>query len=676
MESRRRRIPLYHEYKIGSPVYPISHPNYSTAPFQEDDVDNRDSRSTSISKKDVVWKIVYFLFFVICLLGATSQIGKLLDIYFRYLTSVAVSIQSMTSITLPGITFCSSIGVRRSGLESMDGFKEELSCMKRSMENQNETLTSKKNQELLDKYYYKVLDQMPIDSLIHEGLNFSEFVNILETKCALDDAFNGKGIRNKTSAQCRNHINEEYIETFQGTSICWTLFHDSIKSELRDVVVPSGDNQSPVFINDVMDGTKPDSKNSKKKTKILTIEEENQEDGEEYEGGEESEDQPIQPLEIIRFMINFTQSESVKLDKPALGSVSVHDTDQIRLGRLQSTKLKPGFYYEIYIEQQESQLLEAPYETNCYPYNRRRVEYLQERKGKGLSPHPLILFPLSSSDCLYGCLGNETVKKCKCWPPEIPYVKSKGYNKGFSSRFMNESLQLCSWYKKGGPELITSPMDAEDAAMSAFFNCLASPSMIQMCKTQCQQSCSRTRVKSTTQERLWPSDERIKYAPSSQVPALRQYRRCCSVVSVRLSSSEYTLYSYTPKYETIEFISYVGGIVSLWLGFTFIGIFDYLKYIVKLFVRKRKERLFSGKGRNGGGNERLPFFKQDESDLNFNIRSQDLLYYYQTRQTMPYSSYIGFDFNRYALRNKNGWDKNSQEHDYYRRMLNPHLKLY
>ena len=527
-------------------------------------------QQSSRTPANIVWNVAYVVCFMICFAGTTYQVLMILNLYFSYPCDVSVGIITKENITLPGITFCSSIGVKRSGLETMDGFKEELESLERQEGDNN--VTSKEKQQLMIKYYFKFIETTPLDSMIEQGLNFSEFIKVAKTECALDNIFDEKGFIDSNATKCRDYLHSDFIETFQGTSICWTLFHESIENKLTQVQVQSGETQSPVFIDDI-ESIVSASKIKREYT-----------DEEQLFGEKEAEDQPIQPLEVIRFMVNFSQKESVEFDKPALGSVSVHDPDQIRLGRLQSITLRNGQHYEIYIEEQESRLLQYPYETDCYPYTQMRDRAIKGRTHRDKPGHPLLLDPLSANDCLYGCLGNETLKKCGCWPPEIPYVRTKGYDTGFSNVFIKNSVKVCGWFRKGQSEL-SNNLTGEDAAMSVYYSCIASREIVKKCSDQCHAGCRSSRIKSTFQNVRWPSSERIKFA-LNQTDLLYKFRNCCSIVSVRLASNEITIYTYSPKYEMIEFISYIGGIVSLWLGFTFIGIFDYFKCIVKFFVKK------------------------------------------------------------------------------------------
>lgn len=484
---------------------------------------------TKWNRRAIAWKLIYLVCFAVCFTQAFYQAAKLLDIYFKYPTTVAVSVESKPNLTLPGITFCSSIGVRKSDLLMMPGFEYAMKEMTRKIliEN-NASVTNSEKQKVLDYFHFEYLEKTPLDQVVTLGLNFTEFVIVNETKCALDQVIYEK---NKTIS-CRKEVTKNFIETFQGNHVCWTLFHASKANVLNQVFVPSGYTHSALFIRDLPNDSK------------------------DQEVSSTEEDETMQPLEIIRFMINFTQEESVKLDTPAVGSVIVHDPDLIRLGRLQSKQLKPGRLYEIFIEEEESELLPFPYPTNCYPYLERNLnDHIKHSHAWFSKPHPLFSKPLSSTDCMYGCLGLESVKTCSCWPPEIPHVNSKlyqslGEGKG---RFINSGLKLCDWIKRSREnKKKNKTLSVKSQAMKEFRRCFSDDTVLEKCQKQCPRECIKTRIKSSSQSKQWPSNERIKYAKMNEVSLLNHLRNCCSVVSIRMASNEIMIHSYSPKYEAVE----------------------------------------------------------------------------------------------------------------------------
>ena len=114
-----------------------------------------------------------------------------------------------------------------------------------------------------------------------------------------------------------------------------------------------------------------------------------------------------------------------------------------------------------------------------------------------------------------------------------------------------------------------------------------------------------------TQSFLWPSNERMEHSAKYN----KEYRKCCSIVSLRFWSAEQTTLKYEPKYQVlirtllhfiviksqlitnvfwakfVEFISYFGGLLSIWLGFSLVKIYDVFEVIVKkIFKRCRSDQ--------------------------------------------------------------------------------------
>src|SRR5687768_4249838 len=101
------------------------------------------------------WKILFFISFAICFSCALFQVLMILELFFLYPHTVSVDIGYKEYLTLPGITFCSSIGVRRSELKKMDGFNVKFEATK-----------GVKEQEVLDIYYQKYMSTTTINNLI------------------------------------------------------------------------------------------------------------------------------------------------------------------------------------------------------------------------------------------------------------------------------------------------------------------------------------------------------------------------------------------------------------------------------------------------------------------------------------------------------------------------------
>ncbi|KAI1287429.1 hypothetical protein HDE_10281 [Halotydeus destructor] len=111
-----------------------------------------------------------------------------------------------------------------------------------------------------------------------------------------------------------------------------------------------------------------------------------------------------------------------------------------------------------------------------------------------------------------------------------------------------------------------------------FYHCFAT--FTEPCAEQCRNDCVRFRYAGDVASQVWPSDQVINIAGKNS--NWEVLRKCCATVSIRSATGETTVYESVRKYETIEFISYVGGLISLWLGFSVIGIYEYFNFFYHL----------------------------------------------------------------------------------------------
>lgn len=201
----------------------------------------------------------------------------------------------------------------------------------------------------------------------------------------------------------------------------------------------------------------------------ITAGEQNTVEGEQKIDSDVSED-AIQPSEVIRFKINFNIKESTNMNEPSSGEIDIHDPTIIPSIRSKSINIQPGKYYEIYIQEQVSQLLEAPYRSKCINYKDQNL--WQYRNDKW--PHPTTQAPLSHEDCMVGCLGKSTYLKCRCWPPEVPFVRVSN-----DVEYAARGAQLCDW--RDGQNKST------DVALARFTKCFAN--FESECNNKCHLDC-------------------------------------------------------------------------------------------------------------------------------------------------------------------------------------------
>ena len=497
-------------------------------------------------------RFLHLMTLTVCLGIALYQVAILVDLFFKYPVTVSISTEMKKQLKFPGITLCTSDGISASEFTMNHGQAYENLTLARLMElnlTANATLPLFDRQEILNNMYSNFILNTDLPDLVIKSLNFTDFV--LEAKCANSDA---------TQQDCKHVLEESFLETFQGKFMCWTMFHGSQLHKVAQFrsAGPSGYKQSAFLL--PVTGLSFNSLN-------LTIE----------------------PREVVRFLVNLTATESIALDTFAHGIISVHDDDAIRLNRRQSLILEPGFMYEIYIEEQHFNYLPSPYKSRCYPYVLNNLP----KYGTGKEcVHQFLDYPLSRSDCFYGCMAKKAIKNplCGCYPPDIPYLRKdpscsydyvspdrKAGNTPMSLEREQEKVseKACHWVERSIPNGKSVPEIIKQAT-DEFQKCFGNNE--DECMATCPLDCSLEQVATEIQSISWPSDKEISTAEGKDRDLLREYRKCCSVVSVRYLSESQIVYTEQPKYDPVEIISAMGGIVSLWVGFTFVGIFDYIRH--------------------------------------------------------------------------------------------------
>ncbi|KAI1287514.1 hypothetical protein HDE_10328 [Halotydeus destructor] len=328
-------------------------------------------------------KLVKTMLLVFGFIGCAYQAISIVKLYLGFPYNVVVSIKVETNVTLPGITFCSNLGVQKSSLQDMEGFEDEMNEL---------TDNDLDKQRLLDEYSLQFRRKTSIETLLDKTVSYSELVEANRIECACDDQTGGNF--------CSSY--QDYIASFQkARDKCFTLFHATNEDQVKKGTanIDYSTTSVPMSREASVDDDEP--------TQVR-----------------------LHPTELIRFRINFQTKNFVNSNKPLQATMLVHDNFMIPdMQRNQVIKLKPGYYYQIYIRSQKTVLLESPFDSKCR-------NYLHKVTGKKV--HPILDTPSSRGDCMTGCLGQLTMDACKCWPPEFPYVSTV-------DTAHENNLTLCDW---------------------------------------------------------------------------------------------------------------------------------------------------------------------------------------------------------------------------------------
>ncbi|XP_054154245.1 acid-sensing ion channel 1C-like [Oppia nitens] len=475
-----------------------------------------------------------------CVLGCAYQCIAILNLFFSFPSIVFVYVTTMDQLELPGVTLCNSNRVMMSKLREFNKtFDKIWSTYDDTNDVDDDNVTKLDKQQIVDDTIRALLNTLTVNDFMKLGHTVDEFLVPEYFRCATDSFH--------LDDKCRKYA--DILTTGQEVGNCWTLFHKSNSSDyLKDMAIQSGLSQSPVI---------------RGHGEAVDL---------------ELADQPFHPNEILRLKINFSAGEYTTLNDEVFGHFIVHDENQLPPIREKNFYIYPGYYYEFFILKQSDQLLPKPFATDCIDY------YLMpENQSQSDDHNEYLNHPLSRENCIIGCMAQNTMDKCNCWPPELPFLK------GSAVEAIENSMKWCDW--NTGPQLISKEAIAKKANDSWFKFCFTEHE--KQCNDRCKLDCHLDRYTIIQQKRDWPAKERIEH--SKHADSLMENHKCCSTVSLRYWSAEHTINKYESKYEISEFIAYLGGLLSMWLGFSLVRTYNVIEFVSIRLCQKRAEQKLRSK---------------------------------------------------------------------------------
>lgn len=245
---------------------------------------------------------------------------------------------------------------------------------------------------------------------------------------------------------CRTYAN--IITTGQDVGNCFTLFHHSTIGVQYNLPVKAGLSQSPVL------------KGYGKQNLQIEISE-----------------KPFLPNEVVRIKVNFRPAEYTTLNEPVFGSMIIHDSNEAPGIRGKSFSILPGHFYSFFIVKQTTELLPSPYATDCVDYIELNKDHYTKAFDAKVEWNPLYEYPLSKADCIIGCMSKNTLRKCNCWPPEVPYIY------GHVSALKKDQIKWCDWDTETGLNITSK----NNETISWFNYCFTTHE--EFCQSKCKPEC-------------------------------------------------------------------------------------------------------------------------------------------------------------------------------------------
>ncbi|GIY62579.1 uncharacterized protein CDAR_596291 [Caerostris darwini] len=216
--------------------------------------------------------------------------------------------------------------------------------------------------------------------------------------------------------------------------------------------------------------------------------------------------------------------------------LSIHSPYHVPSPVSEGLFLNLGTLYRIYVRVAEKNLLPRPYKSRCTDYEKQ----WKENGGMG---------PVTEKMCKEKCKLQKSLYFYKCAERRIDYPH-------------NETI--C-------PNPIIN--FAKNTSMQCAPSC-SSPCRIRRYEVQIQEADSEgTRKSCVTASDL----------------------SCATLVHIIFENLEITTFTYTPRFEPIGILSFIGGYVGLWLGISLLTVYDFLETRIFRLISAAKRKCISRK---------------------------------------------------------------------------------
>ena len=123
------------------------------------------------------------------------------------------------------------------------------------------------------------------------------------------------------------------------------------------------------------------------------------------------------------------------------------------------------------------------------------------------------------------------------------------------------------------------------------FTTLASPTpflvVVSFCLSIYSFFCRRDFYATVFQEVPWPSKERIWVQDSNETRSqLKELKKCCAYVSIRYMTKDVQIHEIYAKMQLVDYLSQVGGTISMWIGISFLTSYDLFEVIGDFFMKR------------------------------------------------------------------------------------------
>lgn len=294
--------------------------------------------------------------------------------------------------------------------------------------------------------------------------------------------------------------------------------------------------------------------------------------------------------EVVKIVVNFEPEDYADLKRQIGSRIIFHGNNYVASSSDPDFFVTRGYKYDFNIDREDLILDDAA--GGCSTYEKNNIETFKEK----IDPR----VPLYGDTCFHNCIVRNIIHRSNCWPTTMPYYRNDSYDP-------NLNLKSCSWFREPPyfsiyRELLRVEQLKEDMKYAESGNETTTqksgqPSLIlgsaisveemraymkirKHCWSQCKLACTVTKYSVTVTRSVWPSDVGLMFDNSDHNQVLRH---CCALISIKYSHFHYDVAEFTPKYNLVDTLGNVGGLLAVWLDLSIVSVYLAIQKLISFF---------------------------------------------------------------------------------------------
>lgn len=285
--------------------------------------------------------------------------------------------------------------------------------------------------------------------------------------------------------------------------------------------------------------------------------------------------------EVIKIIVDFEPEDYADLKRQIGARLIVHPAEYVGTSVDRDFFLSRGYRYDFHLAR-EDVLLDGAQKSRCFDYSTNLEAYKEK-----LEPR----MPLYGDTCFQNCVTKNMIYRSNCWPTTMPYYRNDSFDP-------DKKLRSCIWFrepqylsiykeiirvenlkKMKGKGTNASEFDAAKKQSRIIREGLRVYTKIRrFCWSQCTIGCTITEYKVSVTRSVWPSDVEISLNKTGKE---KRNKHCCALVTVKYSHFHYDVQQFIRKYNLIDTIGNLGGLLAVWLGISFVSVYHALQKLVE-----------------------------------------------------------------------------------------------